>query len=393
MSRCASAPVGVEDHRRGDGTDHDPLPVRGAVPRLFNRRLEPAPVSSYQQHGPVGSTGVRLSDPRGGAAVPQRARVAVGPAGGARAARACRLAWFPPVADIEPCVRFSRTRLPDVLHRGHSASRSPRPVGAWRDDGSVKADQPEPVRRLVDDYAREAPGAPAGRRSIVRSVLAALAVVIPLGLGGAVSPVMLTEQTVLLAGSDGGGAGERYAAGVVLTTFVIVAAIVLFGRAISLPTQPHLDATLDLVLGLVLVNVAVLVLVSGRRRGGSPSPEGGDDGGASGSRQARAAFAFGVFAMATNVTTLALIAPAAKEISRTDVEIAAEAVLVVVLVGLVSMPAWVPVALTKVAPIPSQRGLTAVRDQIARRGRGFTVGLLSAAGLFFLARGLIRLLG
>jgi ribosomal protein L13E len=34
-----------------------------------------------------------------------------------------------------------------------------------------------------------------------------------------------------------------------------------------------------------------------------------------------------------------------------------------------------------------------VRDQIARRGRGFTVGLLSAAGLFFIGRGLIRLLG
>jgi hypothetical protein len=92
-------------------------------------------------------------------------------------------------------------------------------------------------------------------------VLATLAVVIPLGLGGAVSPVMLTEQTVLLAGPDGGRAGVRYAAGVVLTTLVIVVAIVLFGRAISLPTKPHLDATLDLVLGLVLVNVAVLVLV------------------------------------------------------------------------------------------------------------------------------------
>ena len=224
-------------------------------------------------------------------------------------------------------------------------------------------------------------------------MLAALAVIIPLGLGGAVSPVMLTEQTVLLAGPDGGSAGVRYAAGVVLTTLVIVVGIVLFGRAISLPTEPHLDATLDLVVGLVLVNVAVLVLVSGRRRSGSPSRKGGDDRSADGSRQARAAFAFGVFAMATNFTTLALIAPAAKEISRTDAEIAAATVLVLVLVGLVSMPAWVPVALTRVAPGSSQRGLAAVRDQIARRGRGFTVGVLSAAGLFFIARGLIHLLG
>ena len=224
-------------------------------------------------------------------------------------------------------------------------------------------------------------------------MLAALAVVIPLGLGGAVSPVMLTEQTVLLAGPDGARAAVRYAAGVVLTTLVIVVAIERFGRAISLPTKPHLDATLDLLLGLVLVNLAVLVLISGRRRGGSPNREGGDDRGASGSRQARAAFAFGVFAMATNFTTLALLAPAAKEISKADVEIAAEAVLVLVLVGLVCMPAWVPVALTRVAPGPSQRGLAAVRDQIARRGRGFTVGLLSATGLFFIGRGLIRLLG
>ena len=223
-------------------------------------------------------------------------------------------------------------------------------------------------------------------------MLAALAVVIPLGLGGAVSPVMLTEQSVLLAGPDGGRAAVRYAAGVVLTTFVIVVAFVLFGRAISLPTEPHLDATLDLVLGLVLVNVAVLVLISGRRQGGSPS-QGGDDRSASGLRQARAAFPFGVFAMATNITTLALIAPAAKEISRADVGIAAEAVLVLVLVGLVSMPAWVPLVLTRVAPGPSQRGLGAVRDLIARRSRAVAVGLLSAAGLFFIGRGLIRLLG
>jgi hypothetical protein len=225
------------------------------------------------------------------------------------------------------------------------------------------------------------------RYVIVRAVLAALAVVIPLGLGGAVSPLMLTEQTVLLARPDGGRAGLRYAAGVVLTVFVIVVALVLFGRAISLPTEPHLDATLDLVLGLLLVSVALLVAVSRRRRGGSPNRKGADD------RHARGSFAFGVFAMATNVTTLALLAPAAKEISRAGGEIATGALLVVVLVALVSMPAWVPVVLTRVAPGPSQHGLAAVRDQVARRGRGFTVALLIAAGLFFVGRGLIRLLG
>jgi hypothetical protein len=96
--------------------------------------------------------------------------------------------------------------------------------------------------------------------------------------------------------------------------------------------------------------------------------------------------------MATNVTTLVLIAPAAKEISRANAEIAGEAVLVLVLVGLVSMPAWIPLILTRVAPGPSLRGLAAVREQIARRGRGFTVGLLLAAGLFFIGRALTQLL-
>ena len=224
-------------------------------------------------------------------------------------------------------------------------------------------------------------------------MLAALAVVIPLGLGGAVSPVMLTEQTVLLASPAGVRAGVRYALGVVCTTLAFVVAIVLFGHAISLPTEPHLDATLDIVLGVVLILVAGLVHISGSRRARPPSPKDVEVHGAGGSRQGGAALAFGVFAMATNVTTLALMAPAAKEISAADVEIAGEALLVLVLVGLVSIPAWLPLAMTRVAPGPSQRGLAAMRDQIMRRGRGFTVGLLCAGGLFFIGRGLTGLLG
>src|SRR3954449_8390832 len=81
-------------------------------------------------------------------------------------------------------------------------------------------------------------------------------VVAPLGLAGALSPVMLTEQTVILAGRDGRRAGLRYAAGVMLTSVAVVLAILLFGDSIALPRRPHLDASLDIVLGLVLLGVA-----------------------------------------------------------------------------------------------------------------------------------------
>jgi hypothetical protein len=73
-------------------------------------------------------------------------------------------------------------------------------------------------------------------------VLQVLAVVVPFGLASAVSPVMLIEQTVILAGPDGKRASTRYAAGAALTLLLFVSFLVLFGRAISLPQEPHLDA-------------------------------------------------------------------------------------------------------------------------------------------------------
>ena len=214
-------------------------------------------------------------------------------------------------------------------------------------------------------------------------MLAALGIVVPLGLAGAVSPVLLTEQTVLLAGPDGERAGVRFAAGAALVLLIIVSALMLFGRAISLPTEPSLDATLDLVLGLFLLVLAG-VLHARRRRAAERS---------NGSRRAQAAFGFGAFSMATNFTTLALMLPAAKEISTADVDIAGRVVLVLVLVVLATMPAWLPLALTLVAPGPGRRVLGAVQTLIDRHGRTAVVVLLGAGGLFFAARGTIRLLG
>ncbi len=213
--------------------------------------------------------------------------------------------------------------------------------------------------------------------------------ILPLGLGGSVSPVMLTEQTLLLAGPDGRRAGLQYAAGAALTLLVVVLAVVLFGAALSLPSEPRLDASLDLALGAILVLLAgfgyrCVRLHPPARHHQRPSKA---------SRRRRAAFPFGAFSMATNFTTLALVLPAAKEIASADLELVGRAVLAFVLVGLASAPAWVPVVLTRLAPGAGQRILDAIGRLIARYGRQAIVALLSFAGLFFVARGLIRLNG
>lgn len=102
---------------------------------------------------------------------------------------------------------------------------------------------------------------------------------------------------------------------------------------------------------------------------------------------------FGVFSMATNFKTLALVVPAAKEIASSDLELAGRAVVIAVLVMLASMPAWLPVALTAVAPGAAERGLLAIGDLIERRGLLLTVLVLAALGLLLVVRGIVRLLG
>lgn len=140
-------------------------------------------------------------------------------------------------------------------------------------------------------------------------MVAALMVVAPRGLAGAVSPVMLSTQSVILAGR-GRRAASRYAAGVGLTALAAVLATLVVGDSATLPRRPHLDASLDLVPGAV------------RHAARGPRSRSGG------------------FSMATNVTTLALLVPAAKEIATADVTIAGRVALVLVVVSLISMPAW-----------------------------------------------------
>lgn len=224
-------------------------------------------------------------------------------------------------------------------------------------------------------------------------MLAALALVLPLGLASAVGPLMLSEQMVLLASPAGRRAALGYALGVVFATIALVVAIVILGRAISLPAEPQLDAQLDLTVGgaLLAAGIAVAALVR-RRPARAARPDRARTFGA-GAGGVVAAFAFGIAAMATNLTGLPWIASAAKEISASGTGVAGRILLGVILIALGSAPAWVPLVLTRIAPRAGERFLEGLSASMRRYGLAAVATLLGGAGAFFLVRGLLGLLG
>lgn len=211
-----------------------------------------------------------------------------------------------------------------------------------------------------------------------------LAVVVPLGLAGAVSPMLLTEQTVMLSRPEGRKLGRLFALGAIFVLAVLVVVLVLFGRSIRLPKTPHLDAQLDVVIGFALLALAAWLRLRKTPEKPPKQREGSD-------RGAGGAFVFGCFAMATNFTTLALMVPAAKEVASSHLELAGRAAATLVIIALASIPAWLPLALTRIAPTRADRALEGLSSLTSRHGKQIGFWALVAAGAYFAIRGIVRL--
>lgn len=211
-----------------------------------------------------------------------------------------------------------------------------------------------------------------------------LALIVPLGLAGAVSPVLLTEQTVMLSSQGGRRCGLAFAVGAVTVLAAFVVVLVLFGRSIKLPKTPHLDAQLDVVVGVLLLGVAALMRLR--------KPDEKKRKPARGELSPRAALTFGCFSMATNFTTLALMVPAAKEIAASQAELPGRALATLLLIALAAIPAWLPLALTAVAPEAAGRVLGRLNAVTSKHGRQIGHWLLVIVGLYFTVRGAVRLI-
>lgn len=217
-------------------------------------------------------------------------------------------------------------------------------------------------------------------------MLATLLLILPFAAASAVSPVMLTEQTYLLA--KGRKAAKRYALGAFLTVFVFIALATLFGRVISLPTEPTLSASLDVGLGALLVVLGGVLYLIERRTGGGASRRKQEK---QRSVSDRRAFAFGIFSMATNLTTLALVLPAAKIIADAGLDYPERLVLETLLALIAAVPAWLPLALTRVSPGRARHALDWIDQTIERHGKKLVAVSLLVLGCFLLLKGIIGL--
>lgn len=207
--------------------------------------------------------------------------------------------------------------------------------------------------------------------------------VLPLGLAAAVSPVMVSEQAVIVGGPRGRRTGALYAVGTLVVLVGVTLGGWLLGRSLKLPSFPDLNATTDLVVGLALVAAAVLVARYRPRHPKTATPH------THGPMSARAALGFGGASMATNVTTLTLVLVAVKDVAAAGQPAALSMAVLGLLVILGAASAWVPVALAFL-PGQSITVMTKISRAVSAHSRQIAVAVLLLAGAYLVIRGVVH---
>jgi hypothetical protein len=216
-----------------------------------------------------------------------------------------------------------------------------------------------------------------------------LARVIPLALGAAVSPTMLTVSVLILCSRR-----RPVARGVVFTLgvlTVLVALTVLGLTVLDRFANHHPSATeravsdgVDLALGIVLLALALRTALRPHDPTRHAQPKQPRDRGSGLGN----AFVLGLVVMATNVTTIVLYIPMMKDIGRSSVSEADQLLTVLLVLALASLPAWLPLTLRVIAPEPSTRALARL-EAFTTKHRGTIILVVEVVfGLYLLLKGL-----
>ena len=110
-------------------------------------------------------------------------------------------------------------------------------------------------------------------------------------------------------------------------------------------------------------------------------------------RGLREAFGFGVFSMGTDLTTLAIVLVAARDVAASGSPAIEQLLAILILIGLATAPAWAPLAAAAAPGGAGQAALTAMGRFMDRHGRTTVVVILVVIGALLVGRGLLRFAG
>src|SRR6266511_1306463 len=203
-----------------------------------------------------------------------------------------------------------------------------------------------------------------------------LAMVLPLAIGAAVSPTVLTFQLLTLGGKV---AALRRGWAVVAGCGLVLLVEAGLGLALAEgtggeDTSSDARAIVKLAVAGLLVAIGIrnLVAPAKEKPKKEPSPE---------PRIGRY-FGFGLLLMLTNVTTLALYLPAIHELGISDVATGGKLIVFGVVLAIVLIPAYAPPLAVTVVGAPAERALRRLNGFLARHRR--VVGAVIAFGFAIL---------
>lgn len=214
-----------------------------------------------------------------------------------------------------------------------------------------------------------------------------LSKVIPLALGAAVSPAVLTAIVLILGGRRAIARGAVFTAGV----FTVLIGLTLSGLLIthrSDPSAARVQITHDVygLLGVVLLSLAIISLLRSRTHSDTGTPVHTSN--PETSTGLLAVFGLGFGLMISNLSTILLFLPAMHSVSESSVSTASKAIAVLITLAITSIPVTVPMLLRICLPRRSAPIFGAINRFVTGHQRAITITVEIGFGLYLIYRAL-----
>ena len=209
---------------------------------------------------------------------------------------------------------------------------------------------------------------------------------LPLALGAAVSPTLLMVEVLALSTRTAALLrGWLVAAGATLALGAYVALGLLAGAGISGRHRPHhaIDASIDLLAALLLAWLLLHQWIARRRgRTGTSLSERLDD------ASSKTFFIAGLLLMCTNFSTLILVMPALRLITRSELVLGDRSLAVALLMAIALMPVLLPVGLVSALGKRAQPALDGLNRVVSRWSYQISLALELIFLAYFLVKGI-----